>query len=698
MTTKVTAAHLQRDACVYLRQSTPGQVLDHRESTERQYKLVERAESLGWLPGQIRVLDGDLGKSGKTAEGRNDFHQLCAAVGLSEIGAVLALEASRLSRSQADWHRLLELCAWTHTLIVDHDGAYDPNDFNDRILLGFKGTWSHTELHAMRMRLHGAMLHKARKGELKCHLPTGYVHDDSGALVLDPDEGVVAAIRSVFELFRSVGSAYGVERYYAERKLLFPRRLWKRVPQSVPLEWGPLRATRVTSILHNPTYTGAYVYGRRPSRPVVRDGQLVGVRQVELPREEWEVFLPDAHPAYISWEEYLDNERLLTMNRTNFESSERQGRPRSGSALLQGLVLCGRCGRRMQVRYRSGGERLPVYLCPRRPVDPEKGTMCWTTPGRRVDQAVERHVLDALTQDNLDLSLEILRHLEQEAEQAEQQWQLRLERARQEVARAERQYNLVEPENRLVVRTLERRWEEKLAALEEMERAYEEALRQPRLDLSPEERERILRLASDLPSIWNAPTTRHEERKEMLGLLVRQVALVPEDVPRRQTRVRVLWHTGAVTELVVERPEKYDAIRTSPEVIQAIQQLMPNHTDAEIARVLNERGHRTGRGLSFDAGKVSNHRHAYGMWRRDKDKRAAARLDPRDDGRYSTRALAHLLGVHTDTVHYWRKKGLIPAIQESERGPWWHDVTPELLDKLRQNAQRTRGRRGSPPK
>src|SRR5262245_45221495 len=299
MTTAIRPQHLQRPAYVYLRQSTPGQVHTHRESTERQYALAERAVELGWDRSQVQILDQDLGKSGTTGQGRNGFHRLMAAVGLGEVGAVFALEASRLSRSQADWHKLLDICALTDTLVVDHDGLYDPNEFNDRVLLGFKGTWSHTELHALRLRLHGAKLHKAHKGELRCHPPTGYVYDPAGALVLDPDESVVAAIRLLFAQFKTLGSTFRVMRYFADQRLPFPRRQWAPGTNG-RLQWGSLGLGRILAILHNPTYTGTYVYGRRCSQPVVVAGQVMRVRTLQRPQAQWTVAIPGPHPAYLS--------------------------------------------------------------------------------------------------------------------------------------------------------------------------------------------------------------------------------------------------------------------------------------------------------------------------------------------------------------------------------------------------------------
>lgn len=692
MNTKITPAHTVRDAAVYLRQSTPDQVRENRESTKRQYALAERAVHLGWRPEQVRVLDGDLGKSGATSSGRDDFHALCAAVGLSEVGAVFALEASRLSRSQADWHRLLDLCAWTHTLLIDHDGIYDPNDFNDRVLLGFKGTWSATELHAMRMRLQGGRRHAAEKGTFRLHPPAGYVYDADGALVLDPDEGVVDAIRRVFRDFRSLGSAYAVARAHAEGGLLLPRRGWTGAGHLGPLEWAQARPNRVASILRNPTYAGAYVHGRRPSRPIVRDGVLVGSRQVTVPSEEWAVAIKGAHESYVSWHDYEENRRLMSMNRTSVETGERRGRPRGGGALLAGLLLCGRCGRRMLVAYRGNGGKQAVYVCPQREATAVNGTpsMCWSTAAARIDTAVERHILEQVTSDNLDMSLRVLSELEEDATAHRKTWDLRLERARQEAARAERQFHLVEPENRLVVRSLERRWEEKLAELAELERAHEADRHRESLEITPEQRDRILELARDLPSIWHAPSTRHEDRKEILGLLVKQLALVPIDVPRAMTRVRLLWHTGATTEIEVVRPFRMESVRTPPDMLAQIRELLPDHTDAQIAAILDEQGLRSGRGRRITGTTIMSARHNHGIMRQDKDKRAAGRAEPRADGRYSVVGLARLAGVHISTVRYWRKKGWITGIQDLERGAWWFEVTPAMLETLKQPYRRKR--------
>lgn len=301
---------------VYLRQSTTHQVESNRESTNRQYALAQRASQLGWDQSLIQILDADLGKSGQTTAGREDFHRLMAAVSMGEVGAVLALEASRFSRSQADWHKLVDICALTDTLVIDHDGIYNPNDFNDRVLLGFKGTWSHTELHGMRLRLQGAKLNKAKKGELRCTPPTGYIYDPDGRMVLDPDESVVATIGMVFEQFRLLGTAFKVMRYFAQNNIPFPRRIW-RPGESGTLKWGSVNLNRILAILHNPTYTGSYVYGRRRSQSIIQSGEITSKRTIAVPPEEWIVMIRDAHPAYISFEEYKENEAQLTRNLGN---------------------------------------------------------------------------------------------------------------------------------------------------------------------------------------------------------------------------------------------------------------------------------------------------------------------------------------------------------------------------------------------
>ena len=628
MNSKILKTHLERRAVVYLRQSTPQQVESNRESTQRQYALAERAQLLGWDRSQIQVLDGDLGKSGQTTTGREDFHKLMAAVGLGEVGAVLALEASRFSRSQADWHKLLDICALTDTLVIDHDGVYNPNDFNDRVLLGFKGTWSHTELHGMRLRLQGAKLNKAKKGELRTAPPTGYVYDPDGQLRFDPDENVVAALRLVFKQFRLLGTAFKVMRYFAINHIPFPRRLWR--PNEIStLHWGSVNHSRITAILHNPTYTGTYVYGRRRSLPVIEAGQIVKVKTQQLPQNEWKVMIHSNHPAYISWEDYLENAEQLRRNHVTGMSEGQLGIPREGSALLQGLVICGKCGRRMSPRYYGTGGKRASYECTQRRRQDGKEGVCWTVAAAAVDAAVATHVLEWITLEQLDISLAVLNELEPQAAEIEHHWQLRLERARYEADRAQRQFDVVEPENRLVARTLEQRWNDKLQQLAELEAAYAQAQLVHRLELSQPQRQQILRLAKDIPAVWLAPTTSCQERKEMLCLLVKQVALTPVDSPERQTHIAILWHTGATTELVAMRLTTKDKLRTPEEVVQTIRELAPHMTNVEIALELNQRGLTSGKGRAFTADSVSWKRLQFQINKPESDRRCVRALGER---------------------------------------------------------------------
>ena len=465
----------------------------------------------------------------------------------------------------------------TDTLIIDHDGVYNPNDFNDRVLLGFKGTWSHTELHGMRLRLQGAKLNKALKGKLRCTPPTGYVYDAEGQLVFDPDESVVSAIRLVFEQFRVLGTAYKVMQYFAHHELSLPRRI-RRPGEIGTVDWGAAKHNRITAILHNPTYTGTYVYGRRRSLPVLESGQIIGVKTQQVPEPEWKVVIHNTHPAYLTWAEYQENQAQLKRNYGLILPEGRIGPARSGAALLQGLVICGQCGHRMSPRYYGDSGQRASYECNQLRKKNGQLTKCWSVAAAAIDRAVATHVLEAVTIEQLDISLAVLEELDQQASELEHQWQLKLERARYEASRAERQYNLVEPENRLVARTLEKRWNEKLQQLAELEVAYKQARQVERLELNQQQRQQILRLASDLPALWHSETTTAAERKEMLGLLVKQVALSPLESPTRQTQIAILWHTDTKTELLIKRPTSSEKFSTSPEVIEAIRELRAGQT------------------------------------------------------------------------------------------------------------------------
>ena len=679
MSTKIRPEHLARPALVYIRQSTLLQVHEHRESTERQYALVELAKKLGWDATQVEVIDEDLGQSGASAARRKGFQRLTAEVSLGKVGAVLSLEVSRLARSSSDWHRLLDLCALCDTLIIDDDGVYDANDFNDRLVLGMKGTMSDAERHSMRLRLQGGILHKAKKGELVYPPPTGYVFED-GALVFDPDEQVRKAIRLLFERFRLDGSVSGAVRYFTRNKLLFPSR---HAHRGAPAEirWHALDVPRAVCILRNPVYAGAYAWGRNRERRVLVEGEVRRKHQTLQEPAQWHAFLRDAHPAYISWEQYLENLKRLEDNAVRGAHVRGRGAPRGGLALLQGLVLCGKCGRRMSPVYSVADE--PSYQCSQRIYG--EGN-CWSTLARRIDDKVVECMLMAFAPPELDLSLAVLKEVERQSAAVERQWKLRLERVHYEAQRAERQYNAVEPENRVVARTLETRWNQKLQELAQVEHEYEQARSTSKLELSEQDKKRILALAGDLPGLWNAPTTTNADKKRILRLLIQEVVLSPVDVPTRATRIRILWKTEAMTELRTPRPTFSESRRTPPEVIAAVRELTQQRSsDSQIAKELNRRGLKSGLRHPFTRKLVAGIRKRQGIHAGRPPGACSIRVPERDEqGLYSIRGLIAHFGVTAPMVLYWVRRGLLTPVHSRtpmhkwSKEPFWFEMTPEL--------------------
>ena len=682
MSPKIRPEHLSRLAIVYIRQSTLAQVLEHRQSTERQYNLAELAKRFGWDAALVQIVDEDLAHSGASAADRAGFQKLVAEVSLGRVGAIFSLEVSRLARSSADWHRLLDLCALSNSLIIDDDGVYDPNDFNDRLVLGMKGTMSDAERHVMRLRLDGGRLHKARKGELAFPPPTGYVFD-GGTLVLDPDEQVQRAVRLLFERFRIDGTAYAVVRYFLQHNLQFPSR-HARKNGPAEIEWKRLTHSRVLDVLQNPLYTGAYVYGRRQSRRVLAEGAVRKTRETRLPRDRWTAMLPDSHSAYISWEQHMENMRRLDENRSGREALHRKGGPRRGEALLQGLALCGRCGRRMQTMY--NGQR-PYYQCSNHPHEEHS---CWSTGAKNIDVKVAEIFLEAFAPSEIDLSFAVFKEVERQTEEVDRQWRLRLERARYETERAERQYNAVEPENRVVARTLETRWNEKLLELQQVERDYEEARHAKKLVLTPKDKKAILALAKDLPKVWRATTTTHADRKRILRLMIQDAVLSPVDLPERSTKIRLLWKTGAITEVMAPRPRLPS--RTPEDVIDTIRQLAAQRlADIEIAEELNRRGIKSGRGRPFTLMAVKMIRSNYEI---PAGRLPGGHLPSRDRderGRYSVRGLAARYRVTDHIVRYWVAIGVLVPEREYRRGPMWFTITPQVDARIQKKKRNGRG-------
>ena len=690
---KIRPEHRARRALIYVRQSTLTQVREHTASTARQYDLAQRARDLGWAADAIVVIDQDQGRSGASASGRDGFQQLVAAVGLGQAGAVLSLEASRLARNNGDWYRLLELCALTDTVVIDEEGVYDPSQYTDRLLLGFLGTMSEAELHWLRQRLLGGKLEKAQQGALRFRPPTGLVFDPAGHLVLDPDEEVQHAVRLVFALFAQHGSALAVVTHFRRHGLHFPVRLWGGV-RAGELDWRPLRHSRVLAILHNPAYAGVYVYGRTRTRSAAlpHEAPRLKGRTRQVARADWPIVRQEAHPGYLTWAQFLQNQQQLDDNRT-FRAEERRGVVREGAALLQGLVLCGRCGRRMSVRYPRGTAR-PVYDCTELHTQ-LAGQTCQSIRGDVVDAAVVRLFLEAVQPAQLAVSLATLDEVDARARQIDRQWQLRLERARYEADIARRRLVAVEPEHRLVARSLEREWNERLAAVEQLEREYARAPQPATGPVGAEERRRILALAQDLPAVWDAAAATPATRKQLLRCLVKDVTITKREAT---IHLAVRWQTDACTAAEIPRPPRSCELRRTPAAVVArIRDLAPTHSDPEIAAVLEEEGHQPGLGGVFTAAKVQWVRWRYGL-PRSRPARPAARSErPRADGRYSARAAAELLNVDVGTIADWCRAGRLDALQEAPHHPRWITLTPERIAALRKPVRQRKPRRASPP-
>ncbi len=586
---KIGPAHLQRLAVVYVRQSTAQQVLHHEESTRLQYGLVDRARELGWRKERILIIDDDLGRSAAGSDQRSGFKRLVSEVSLDHVGMILGVEISRLARSSKDWHQLLEICALFSTLIADADGIYDASHYNDRLLLGLKGTMSEAELHVIKQRMHQGKLSKARRGELGFAVPTGYVRSSSGEMLFDPDEEVQQVVGLIFRKFEELGTLNAVLRYLVKNGV----RLGIRVREGEAkgkLEWRRPNRMTLQNTLKNPIYAGTYAYGKRRIDPRKKKSGRPHTGKTVAPPEEWHVLLKDRLPAYISWEQYEKNLRQLESNRA---AANAKGAPRGGKALMSGLVVCGRCGARMSLRYNS--ERVHGYFCTRQMID-YGGQPCQYISGGPLDGFVTAKVLEALEPAALELSLEAAKNVESERAELDGLWQKRLERASYEAQRAGRHYRLLEPENRLVARQLAREWERKLAAQQELEEEYQRFVAEkPRL-LSENERESIRRLALDIPALWAAQTTSNAERKEIMRQVVERVVVEVEGESER-VRVRIEWVGGRQTTGVLIRPVgRFERLSYYPELCERVRQLSAQGlTSRLIARRLEEEGYRSPR-------------------------------------------------------------------------------------------------------
>jgi DNA invertase Pin-like site-specific DNA recombinase len=672
MNSKIADYHRSKPAYIYVRQSTPGQVCHHQESTERQYALREKALELGWSEHSIRTLDRDLGVSGAQMTGREDFKTLVTDVMMGQVGAVFALEASRFARSNLDWLRLLELCALTQTLVIDLDGEYDPADFNDGLLLGLKGTMAQAELHFLHVRLQGAKLNKAKKGELRCPLPVGFCYDDQDRIILDPDEEVRGAIAAVFRLFQETGSAYGVVKRFVACGLRFPKRAYGGVWNG-NLIWGRLTHERVLRVLQNPCYAGMYTFGRYQYRKVITPDGEVRKHTQAVAMPAWRVAIKQHHEAYIPWEDFLKNQERLEKNRTNSEATLLSGPAREGLALLQGLLLCGNCGRRLTVRYLGNGGIYPTYLCGWGRREGLVTKDCMIVRCDRLDAAISEEVLKALRPAELELALAALRELEARDQTILRQWQMRLERAEYEAALAERRYLEVDPSQRLVAATLERRWNEALLAVEELKKQYAEFERQEARVPTAEQKTKVLALAKDLPRLWHAPTTQAKDRKRMLRLLIKDITVEKRAEPK-QALLHIRWQGGACTDVSVALPlPMAERLRYPTEAIDRIRELTHSMPNAQIAEQLNRDGYASAAGKPYTAKIIQWIRWRY-------------RIPPtvlKRPEELTVQQVANRFGVNPNVVYDWIRNGVIQPRRLNRGSPCWITLDAAKEQQLR---------------
>ena len=640
---KIAPQHLERLAVIYLRQSSPRQVRENFRSTERQYGLAEEAVKLGWEAERVLTVDGDLGLSGRDTQARGAYKELVGRVCLGEVGAIFGLEVSRLARSSAETQRLLEYCGLTDTLVIDTDGIYDLRDFNDQLVLGVKGQLAQAELHVMAVRLQGAKRHAAERGELHFPLPVGLVYDAEGNTIIDPDEEVQAAIGDLFKAFVQTGSAYGVVGVFKDRR--FPRRAYGGA-WAGELRWGRLTHARAVGVLSNPSYAGAYVFGRYRSRRVVRPDGTIVTKTVELPRSDWAIVIQDHHPGYITWPQFLANEQRLAAN--NNRNGQRP--PREGSALCQGILRCGACGGSMTTLHRREGS---YYECGHSRADHVNTPGCRSVKATVVDELVARRLLEALAPEEIALALAAAEEHADRRARSNHVFQLRVERARYDAVRAERAFHACEPDNRLVARSLESRWEEKLRELKDAEAELAEHI-VPAVEPS---REQLEALARNLPALWAAESTAHRDRKRLLRALIADVTLTSKP-DSRELSVGIRWRSGAAEENTIERPQKpADAKRTPPEVIDMITRLAADHTNTQIAAELEAAGMRTSTGLTFDQKAV--------RWLRWRYRIRTAPNQFLHDGELTVAQLAERLAVAPGVIYAWINTGKLAA----RRGP-----------------------------
>jgi DNA invertase Pin-like site-specific DNA recombinase len=689
---KVSDRQLERLAVVYVRQSTRQQVLDHGESTRLQYGLVERAVALGWSASRVLVIDEDLGKSGSSTAGRAGFQRLVTEITMGHVGLVLGLEMSRLARSGADWYQLLELCALAGALLADADGVYDPVEYNDRLLLGLKGTMSEAELHLLKQRMLAGKQAKARRGELAIALPTGSVRRASGEAVLDPDEQVQTVVRLIFSKFAELGTLHGVLRWLVDHGVELGMRLHAGRDKG-ELVWRRPNRMTLQNMLHSPVYAGIYAYGRRRVDPRRQLPGRPSTGRVVRAEDEWLVAIPGLLPAYITVQQYHANRARLAANAARAETP---GVVRAGSALLSGLARCGRCGRRMTVRYHVRGQATqPEYVCARQLTDYGQGQRCQALAGACVDTLVTQQVLAALTPAGVAVSLRAAEQVQAERAELDKLWAQRLERAQLDADRARRCYRLAEPENRLVVRQLEADWEAALAAQQRLREEHDRFTRTRPQPLTAAQQQAITALAGDIQGLWAAPTTTDADRKQLIRALVEQVAITVAGTSER-VAIEITWAGGHTTGGQTVRPvARLEQLSSYPQLLQRVRELAEQgHRAQAIANRLHAEGFRPAKGRQrIGISAITQLLHQLGYPRAFTRQRIVP--PPGEEpgpGEWWLDDLAAELAMPPITLHSWLRRGWVHARQESRRPyRWIIHADPHQLAELRQRRSRPPG-------
>jgi DNA invertase Pin-like site-specific DNA recombinase len=671
---KIFSRHLERLAVVYVRQSTMQQGLDHQTSTQLQYGLVHRAVALGWSEKRVVVIDDDLGQSGTSVEGRQGFQRLVAEVGLDHVGLVLGLDMSRLARSSKDWHQLLEICALFGTLLADLDGIYDPSHYNDRLLLGLKGTMSEAEIHMLKQRMYQGKLHKARQGALRFPVPIGYVRAPDGEVDFDPDAQVQHVVRLIFRKFDEIGTLHGVLRYLVQHDVAIGVRERAGAAKGTLVWRRPNRMT-LQNVLKNPIYAGAYAYGRRQVDARYKQPGRPSTGRMTRAPQDYHVLLPDHMPAYITWVQHERNVARLAANRAHADA---QGAVRQGASLLSGLLGCGKCGRRMQVRY-GGVNKVPGYMCHRGASD-YGDNLGQYIPSEPIDAFVSHWVLQALEPAALTLSLEATARVEQERHALDQLWRQRVERAASEAERAARHYRLVEPENRLVARHLAQDWEEKLTAQRQVQEEYQRFVHAQPQVLSQAERDAIQQLAQNIPALWHAPTTTMSERKEIVRQIIQRVRVATADKSERLT-ITIEWMGGGTTTGDTTRPiSRLENLHDYPQLCERMRTLVADgyHT-AQITDVLNQEGFRSPRRRApFTDEAIRTLRRRLGLSTHH------VRYHPfLQRHEWGISELAGALDISPSTVYLWRKRGVVQARWDHKLKRWVVQADEAELDRLK---------------